>query len=61
MAVTTELKKALKKFYKGFALVNEEVDIAKRGEFSTQTDIQYLVQGATLLNEFKEELEKLLK
>ena len=52
---------AMQKFNKGLSLIEEEVDIAMRGEFCTQTDVDYLVQGFLLIKEFKAEMDKVLK
>ncbi len=56
-----QFKQSMQKFNKGLALVKEESDIANRGEFYTNIDIEYLAQGYSLLAEFKNEIEKLLK
>lgn len=50
----------LEKLNKAMKLINEESEIADRGEFCSQTDAEYLHHGNRLLKEFNELLTEVL-
>ena len=45
-------KGAIDKLHKAMKYIGEETEIAKRGEFGSQTDVEYLSNGRDLLDEF---------
>ena len=52
---------ALANLAKGIEFIEEETEIAKRGEFTTQTDVDYLSHGLELVKKFKEELDTIIR
>jgi len=51
---------AMDKLRKAMNYINEESEIADRGEFLSKTDVEYLHHGNQLLKEFNELLTEVL-
>lgn len=51
---------AMDKLRKAMNYINEESEIADRGEFFSKTDVEYLHHGNQLLKEFNELLTEVL-
>lgn len=52
---------ALEKLNKAMKLIKEESEIADRGEFYSQTDVDYLHNGNQYLSEFYDILDQMMR